>query len=153
MDVFFDQLEPKAQHTIECLCKFIKRNKNLVHVDFSHTGLTEKQMWYFGRTMRRSYSLRSLHLSGNPGITRRLKDYLQARAHCSAPVIQNTIDMMQLPSLKEHHDAHRASKDQSSSKGRSLSLRLAPKQKHDFLDGAHAEAAEIKALKHHKAIE
>jgi len=74
--VFSDELTPNAVTAIENLCNFIKKNTSLIHADFSHTGLNEKQLWYFGRAMRRSKSLRSLHLCGNPGITPRLKEYL-----------------------------------------------------------------------------
>lgn len=46
--------------------------------------------------------MRSLHLSGNPGITLRLKQYLHKRAHCLEEIEQNTINMQHLPSNKSH---------------------------------------------------
>ena len=46
------------------------------------TGLTEQQMWYFGRALKHSKSLRSIHLSQNPGITDRLKEFLSERIKC-----------------------------------------------------------------------
>ena len=82
LDDFDEDLTEAATTSIEHLCKFIKRNRVLLHADFSNTGLNEKQLWYFGRAMRRSKSLRSLHLSGNPGITEKVIDYLAERAHC-----------------------------------------------------------------------
>jgi hypothetical protein len=97
-DVFTGELSKNATQAIENLCNFIKRNKVLVHADFSHTGLSEKMLWYFGRTLRRSKSIRALHLSGNPGITDRLKAYLSERAHCKVDEGDNIIDMAMLPS-------------------------------------------------------
>lgn len=67
---------------MENLTNFIKRNNYLIHADLSNTGLNERALWYFGRAMRRSKSIRGLHLSGNPGITPRLIEYLKNRAHC-----------------------------------------------------------------------
>lgn len=58
------------------LGKFIKRNKNLIHLDLSHTQLTEGMLWWIGSTLTRAPSLSSLHLSGNPGITSELKRQL-----------------------------------------------------------------------------
>ena len=71
---------------VENLCKFIKRNSHLLHVDVSYVGLSEIQLWYFGRTLRRAKSIRSLHASGNrtnnqDSITPRLKAYLLHRIH------------------------------------------------------------------------
>ena len=42
LDIFDEELTEAATTSIEYLCKFIKRNKNLVHADFSNTGLNEK---------------------------------------------------------------------------------------------------------------
>jgi hypothetical protein len=75
-DVFKKKLSKKNKIIIENLCRFIKNSRVLQHADFSNTGMTEKILWYFGRTMRRTRSLRALHLSDNPGITPRLLQYL-----------------------------------------------------------------------------
>lgn len=85
-------LSDDDKYVMECLCRFLRKNKNLVHVDLSHTNLSEKALWYFGKTMRRAKSLRALHLTGNPGITDRVVDYLQRRAHCIHIKEQNFID-------------------------------------------------------------
>jgi hypothetical protein len=45
--------------------------------------MSEKILWYFGKALRRTKSLRAIHLSGNPGITKRLIDYLKKRVHCA----------------------------------------------------------------------
>lgn len=74
-------LTESAKFSIKCLCKFIKRNKNLLHVDLSYTGLSELQLWEFGAALRRAKSMRSIHLSGNK-ITKRLVQHLVDRAHC-----------------------------------------------------------------------
>lgn len=92
-----EELTDSAQHAIDQLCKFIKRNKSLLHLDLSHTGLSEKQLWHFGAALRRSKSLRALHLTGN-AITDRLIDYLVERAHAHKVEHQNFIDFRRLPS-------------------------------------------------------
>ncbi len=76
---------PLYSHNYEIvyyLGKFIKRNKNLIHLDLSHTQLTEGMLWWIGSTLTRAPSLASLHLSGNPGITSELKRQLQLRIRC-----------------------------------------------------------------------
>lgn len=99
--VFTEELPEKARVAIENLVNFIKKNKFLIHADLSFTGMSEKQLWYFGRAMRRSFSLRGLHLSGNPGITPRLKAYLSQRARCMDEEPDNFIDFVKLPSLQK----------------------------------------------------
>lgn len=41
-EIFDDELSVSARVAIENLCKFIRRNKELIHADFSYTGLSEK---------------------------------------------------------------------------------------------------------------
>lgn len=50
------------------LCKFIKYNQNLLHLDLSNTGLTKRMLIEFGGALRKARSLICLHLSGNPGL-------------------------------------------------------------------------------------
>jgi hypothetical protein len=107
LDVFTDVLTPNAAAAIENLCKFIKSDPVLIHVDFSNTGLSEKQLWYFGRAMRRSKSLRALHLCGNPGITDRLKTFLKERARCLHDYQINHIDSSILPSERDANLTHK----------------------------------------------
>lgn len=98
-DVFTDVLAPSALELVENLSVFLKHNPVLIHVDVSNTGLSEKQLWYFGKVMRRSRSLRALHLCGNPGITKRLVDYLHGRARCIKDCgVVHFIDFSRLPS-------------------------------------------------------
>ncbi|CDW89852.1 UNKNOWN [Stylonychia lemnae] len=52
------------------ISNFIKYNKNLLHIDLSNTGMTEDMLWNLGTAMRRSRSMVSMHLSGNPGSPR-----------------------------------------------------------------------------------
>lgn len=92
VEIFNDVLTKQAQISIENLCIFIKKNKNLIHIDLTNTGLNEKQIWFFGRALRRCKSLRVLHLCGNPGITDRVKEYLATRAHAKVVDKINTID-------------------------------------------------------------
>ena len=86
--------------TIENLLRFIKKSRHLIHADFSNTGMSEKILWYFGRSMRRSRSLRALHLSDNPGITPRVIQYLKSRIHANtSQETINRIDFTKLPSV------------------------------------------------------
>jgi hypothetical protein len=55
-------------------------------------------LWYFGRALRRSKSLRGLHLSGNPGITSKLKAFLKERLRCLNYEKTNVIDLSLIPS-------------------------------------------------------
>lgn len=58
-------------------------------------------MWFFGRALRRSKTIRVLHLSGNPGITTELIDFLASRTHSIRRQEINFIDFNELPSNKE----------------------------------------------------
>jgi len=60
-------------------------------------------IWAFGRALRRSKSLRAVHLSGNPGLSdegkaKTLIDYLVTRAHAVLIDRYNVIDFNKLPS-------------------------------------------------------
>ena len=61
-------LTEDAENNMDNLTKFIKANKKLIHVDLTNTGLSGKMIELFGSALRRSISIRSLHLSGNPGL-------------------------------------------------------------------------------------
>jgi len=91
------------QETINNLFKFIKRNRRLIHLDLTCTGLTAKMMEMFGRTLRRSKSLRAIHLSGNPGLAdpreaERITKYLVERIHGIRVDNFNVIDFKEMPS-------------------------------------------------------
>ena len=60
----------------------IKRNKALIHLDLSHTNLTEYMLWHIGKALSRARSVVSVHLSGNQGITPTLIEQLQTRIRC-----------------------------------------------------------------------
>ena len=76
----------------------IKRNKALLHLDLSHTQLTEYMLWHVGKALSRARSVVSVHLSGNQGITPTLLDQLRTRIRCKPPVpyfkvgLENGID-------------------------------------------------------------
>ena len=61
--------DPEDKTMVENLSKFIKYNKNLLHLDLSYTGLDELTLMTIGSTLRRAKSLLSIHLTGNPGVT------------------------------------------------------------------------------------
>ena len=60
----------KSMLQIMKLCRFIKMNHNLMHLNLSGMGMTYEMMHEFGRAMRRTKSLVSLHLSQNNGNTK-----------------------------------------------------------------------------------
>lgn len=70
-------------HLMDNLCKFIKHDFKLLHLDLSHTGLSKMMLLEFGSALRRSKSMLSLHLNGNPGIDIDLKKTMAERVHCS----------------------------------------------------------------------
>lgn len=111
-EVFNEQLSKKTRMTIENLLRFIKKCHFLIHADFSDTGMSEKILWYFGRSMRRTKSLRALHLSNNPGITPRVVEYLKKRIHAQeGQEIVNSIDFTKLPSNMKKRAEHEEGKE------------------------------------------
>ena len=63
------------------LCKFIKMNQNLMHLNLSGMGMTSQMMTQFGRALRRTRSLVSLHLSQNNGDNIELRNSIIERSH------------------------------------------------------------------------
>ena len=55
-------------------------NTNLVHLNLSSCGMTEEMLLEFGTAMRRTKSMTSLHLSGNPGDTPEVRAAICERA-------------------------------------------------------------------------
>lgn len=72
-----------ADHSLKKITRLIKYNKSLLHLNLSHTGLTEHQVREIGTSLRRGRSILVLHLSGNPGVTEDIKSYLQERVRCA----------------------------------------------------------------------
>lgn len=65
-----DKSKKKAQKALAGhLTTAIKRNKNLLHLDLTCTGLTPLVIMEIGLSLKRAGSLLSLHLSENPGLT------------------------------------------------------------------------------------
>ena len=50
--------------------KMIKHSRTLQHIDLTSTGLSTFIIREIGISMRKSRALMSIHLSGNPGLTR-----------------------------------------------------------------------------------
>lgn len=67
---------------VQQLSKFIKHNKNLLHLDLSATGMTENMIWQLGTALKRAKSLLVIHFSDNPGVTKVVKEYLFSRIRC-----------------------------------------------------------------------
>ena len=64
----------------------IKRNKNLVHLDLSATGLTVWILKELGSAFKRAPALLAVHLTNNPGLTSDqnfdLTNYMSLRMRC-----------------------------------------------------------------------
>ena len=58
---------------VKTLRNFIKMNNHLMHLNLTSTGMNSQMLNEFGVAMRRTKSLISLHLSGNPGINADLR--------------------------------------------------------------------------------
>jgi hypothetical protein len=67
------------------ITKFMKYNKNLLHLDLSNTGLNEQMVRTIATALKRSRSIVSLHLTGNPGVTAEAKEFLFERVRCCRP--------------------------------------------------------------------
>ena len=67
------------------ITKFMKHNKNLLHLDLSNTGLNEQMVRTIATALKRSRSIVSLHLTGNPGVTPEAKEFLFERVRCCRP--------------------------------------------------------------------
>ena len=55
------------------LRQFIWINRKLIHVDLSYTNLSEAVVYKLIPGIRKSKTLMSIHVSGNPGITEMTK--------------------------------------------------------------------------------
>jgi hypothetical protein len=64
------------------LCRFIKYNKHLIHLDLSYTRLDDVMVNLLGTSLRRAKSLVAVHFSGNPGVKQEQCEYLHTRVHC-----------------------------------------------------------------------
>ena len=63
------------------IIRFIKMNHSLMHLNLSGMGMTAEMMNEFGRALRRTRSLISLHLGQNNGDSEALRAAICERAH------------------------------------------------------------------------
>ena len=71
----------------------IKRNKCLIHLDLSLTGLTEYMLWHISKSLSRARSVVSCHLSGNIGITNTLIEQIHGRIRCKPKFLHRPIGL------------------------------------------------------------
>lgn len=64
------------------LVAFVKYNQALQHFNLSNTGISEEVIKSVGISLDKSRGLVSIHLSNNPGITERVKEFLYKRIKC-----------------------------------------------------------------------
>ena len=90
-------MDISMQHILK-LCKFIKMNSKLMHLNLSGMGMTQPMMNQFGRALRRTKSMISLHLSGNNGDNEHLRRALVERAHVKPfePIVRPDFRSLQI---------------------------------------------------------
>ena len=54
---------------IDCISKFIRRNKQLIHLNLEDTGLTYPMLLELLKVIKKAGNLQAIHLCGNPGLT------------------------------------------------------------------------------------
>lgn len=98
--VEYEAMDNSMQYIFK-ICKFIKMNSKLMHLNLSGMGMTQPMMNQFGRALRRTKSMISLHLSQNNGNSESLREALNIRAHIKPfePIVRP--DLRQL-SIKEN---------------------------------------------------
>ena len=57
----------------EQLYSFLRINKKLVHLDLTATNLSETAILHILPAIKRTKALQGIHLSGNPGVTEKVK--------------------------------------------------------------------------------
>lgn len=63
------------------LIHFIKRNKNLIHVDMTQCELDEDVVLKIGASLRKAAAIRAIHLCDNPGVNDEVVGQLITRIH------------------------------------------------------------------------
>lgn len=74
--------ETWSDFVVSHLSKFVKYNRNLLHLDLSSTRLTDKEIKELGSSLRRAKSLVSIHFSGNPGVSMGVREFLFEKLRC-----------------------------------------------------------------------
>jgi hypothetical protein len=69
----------------------MKHSPKLILLDLSNTNLIELAMRKIGKSLNDALSIKSIHFSGNKGITPDLVDYLRLKLSSPTPLSINTI--------------------------------------------------------------
>ena len=69
----------------DSLLRFVRIDKRLIHLDLSQTNLSEQMILNIIPGIKKSRSLMAVHFSGNPGVTKRLKE--EAKSILKAKVV------------------------------------------------------------------
>lgn len=80
-----DKLDERNLEIAENICRFIKYNQNLMHLNLSHTFMDKDMIYKVSEAMNKARSLQSLHLSGNPGITDENINFIRKHIVCKDP--------------------------------------------------------------------
>jgi len=80
-----EKLDERNDEIAVNICRFIKYNQNLMHLNLSHTFLDKDTIHKVSEAMNKARSLQSLHLSGNPGITDENINFIRKHIVCKDP--------------------------------------------------------------------
>ena len=69
----------------ESLLRFVRVDKRLIHLDLTQTNLSEQMILHIIQGIRKSKSLMAVHFSGNPGVTKHLKE--EAKSILKAKIV------------------------------------------------------------------
>jgi 5,10-methenyltetrahydromethanopterin hydrogenase len=65
---------------------FIKKNTNLIHIDFSNTEMQDGMIKAIVDSISESKSLMVAHLDGNPGLSPSLIEYITEKLEAAPPL-------------------------------------------------------------------
>lgn len=66
-------MSDKQLEVSDALFRIIRYNKRLVHLDLTCTNISEAMFMQIIPGVKKTRSLMSIHLSGNPGVTNKVK--------------------------------------------------------------------------------
>ena len=61
-------MTPHETEVVACLTKMINKSEKLLHLDLTDCGLRDNVLLNISKAFKKSLSLLSVHLGGNPGV-------------------------------------------------------------------------------------
>ena len=88
---------------IESIVMLVKRNKQLLHLNLTSTGLTEQMIVDIAVALRRAKSLLSVHLCGNKGVTERSKEFMKIKIRAMPDFVQRNFSVAHILNKTSDH--------------------------------------------------